>query len=181
MGNTTNKNLHTCVLGESQAHGGNRLRFREVIFYERGYAYPEYVVSFTRVPQPVDAWNKLKQRTSRLVQKALAPFFEAMPKEQRESAEFKDLNKEYKKLESPRAKDVMAAIILCRIALEAMSSSAPHEVCGVQDNSPVAQALLALGELETFFEKQEKMRGSHLAEQFLSQFQQPEPEAELHQ
>ena len=52
--------LHDCVLGESKSNGGNRLAFREVIFYEKAHAYPDYIVAFTRVPPDLEAWSKLK-------------------------------------------------------------------------------------------------------------------------
>ncbi|CAF1159463.1 unnamed protein product [Didymodactylos carnosus] len=40
--------LYDSVLGESIKHGGNKLRHREVILYESGQAYAEYVIQFKR-------------------------------------------------------------------------------------------------------------------------------------
>ena len=40
--------LYDSVLGESIKYGGDRLKYREVILYESGQAYPEYIIEFRR-------------------------------------------------------------------------------------------------------------------------------------
>ncbi|CAF4156824.1 unnamed protein product [Rotaria sordida] len=40
--------LYDSVLGESKKHGGDILKYREVILYESGQAYPEYVIEYRR-------------------------------------------------------------------------------------------------------------------------------------
>ncbi len=40
--------LYDSVMGESIKNGGNRLQYREFVLYERGQAYPEYVIEFRR-------------------------------------------------------------------------------------------------------------------------------------
>jgi hypothetical protein len=57
--------LYDSVMGESIKNGGDRLKHREFILYERGQAYPEYVIDFRRSAQnarpPTDMEN-LKNR-----------------------------------------------------------------------------------------------------------------------
>ncbi|CAF1501761.1 unnamed protein product [Adineta steineri] len=45
---TSTTDLYDSVMGESIRHGGNRLQYREFVLYERGQAYPEYVINFRR-------------------------------------------------------------------------------------------------------------------------------------
>ena len=42
------KDLYDSVLGESEDYGGDRLKYREVVLYATGQAYPEYVIQFRR-------------------------------------------------------------------------------------------------------------------------------------
>ena len=39
---------HDSVMGESKIHGGDTLRYREFILYDRSQTYPEYVIRFKR-------------------------------------------------------------------------------------------------------------------------------------
>ena len=43
--------IYDSVMGESIAHGGDRLQHREFVLYERGQAYPEYLIRFRRSVQ----------------------------------------------------------------------------------------------------------------------------------
>ncbi|CAF3807132.1 unnamed protein product [Rotaria socialis] len=57
--------LHDSVLGESMDYGGNLLKYREVILYECGQAYPEYVIEFRRSAEnskPPAGVKKVKDR-----------------------------------------------------------------------------------------------------------------------
>lgn len=47
--NKPNSNdAYDSIVGESIANGGSDLAYREIILYERGQAYPEYLVIFKR-------------------------------------------------------------------------------------------------------------------------------------
>jgi hypothetical protein len=57
--------LYDSVMGESVKNGGDRLLHREFILYERGQAYPEYVIDFRRSAQnarPPTDMESLKNR-----------------------------------------------------------------------------------------------------------------------
>ena len=62
---TAGEELYDSVMGESKKNGGDRLEHREFILYERGQAYPEYVIDFQRSAQnttpPTDI-NRLLDR-----------------------------------------------------------------------------------------------------------------------
>jgi hypothetical protein len=45
------QDLYDSVMGESMKNGGDRLQHREFILYERGQAYPEYLIEFRRSAQ----------------------------------------------------------------------------------------------------------------------------------
>jgi len=48
--NPVTKRPHDAVLGEATKYGGNSLKFREIIIYDRKQAYPEYIVHYKRRP-----------------------------------------------------------------------------------------------------------------------------------
>lgn len=52
--------LHDSVLGESKEHGGDTLNYREVILYDSGQAYPEYVIDFKRSDKPNNSSKNIK-------------------------------------------------------------------------------------------------------------------------
>ena len=55
--------LYDSVLGESMKYGGDRLQYREVILYESGQAYPEYIIEFRRSavnPKPPSSIKRAK-------------------------------------------------------------------------------------------------------------------------
>jgi hypothetical protein len=62
---TAGQELYDSVMGESINNGGDRLQHREFILYERGQAYPEYVIDFRRSAQnarPPTDMKRLQKR-----------------------------------------------------------------------------------------------------------------------
>ena len=46
---------YDCVIGESIPNGGNALNYREIVVYDRNYAYPEYIITYRR--EKVKSYN----------------------------------------------------------------------------------------------------------------------------
>ena len=171
---------HDCVIGESKANGGNRLSYREVIFYDRGLAYPEYLVSFTRVAQPaLQDWHKLKDRVYRQVKSACDQFKEGFSPAARENPAVKGLlTRITDPLRSPLVREVLEqGYGYCKDGLVSLPDylDAPPTVAQTQS---LEAALQGLETLKAFWPQQEKMKSTGLAEEFLraNAHQEPEPE-----
>jgi hypothetical protein len=170
---------HDCVVGESKENGGNRLRYREVIFYDRGLAYPEYLVSFTRVAPPgMQDWHRLTNRVYDLVKSAFDLFFESLPAGTKPTYRG-TLTTITKPLRSPLVRTVLEnGYTLCKDCLMSLPPLLEGGPTARQTESLKA-ALMGLEELNDFWARQEKMKASGLAEEFLRKHaQEPEPEPE---
>jgi hypothetical protein len=62
---TAGQELYDSVMGESIKNGGDRLQHREFILYERGQAYPEYVIDFRRSAQNARPPTDMKRLQNR--------------------------------------------------------------------------------------------------------------------
>jgi hypothetical protein len=59
------QDLYDSVMGESIKNGGDKLQYREFILYERGQAYPEYVIDFRRSAQNARPPTDMKRLLNR--------------------------------------------------------------------------------------------------------------------
>lgn len=59
--NENSGNLYDSVMGESIAHGGDTLNYREFILYEANQAYPEYLIKFRRSAANVPATSDIQR------------------------------------------------------------------------------------------------------------------------
>ena len=144
-------------------------------------AYPEYLVTFTRVAPPnLDEWNELKQRASKLAKDAFKLIVESLPEEtiMQLDGQVPDAdgpgsyNKYLRSLWQEHLLDNCASKVIdgcqrSRATLEA----APTPIAGAQ------QALEALDKLEHFLEGP-KMQDDGAVARFLQAQAEPEPEPE---